>query len=78
MKNEINRFAHCIKCVEELPKDQTAREYARLEVGFTTSGALQIWCVRHEINVAFISDLREFQNKVSMDCAGCGTAGHGH
>lgn len=43
-------FAHCAKCLEERPADVSARDWARLSVGWTTNG-IQIYCVRHELNV---------------------------
>ena len=51
--NEISSFIHCGKCLPEKPDGQSPREWASLEVGFTEIG-LQIWCKRHEVNVAHI------------------------
>ena len=48
--NRIVRFFHCHKCIDELPNGLTPRAWARLEVGWTKEG-LQVWCVRHEMNV---------------------------
>ena len=48
--NEILMFIHCKLCLDERPSDLSPREYAELEVGFTTPG-IQIWCRRHEVNV---------------------------
>lgn len=48
--NEISSFFHCNKCMTELPKGMSPREWAELEVGFTELG-FQVWCKRHEINV---------------------------
>lgn len=44
--NQIQRFMHCARCVRERAKE-------RFEVGLTMSG-LQVWCVRHNCNVAAI------------------------
>ena len=51
MENKIHAFFHCKKCLKELPKDQSPREYAQIEVGWTEKG-FQVWCKRHESNIA--------------------------
>ena len=48
--NEIVRFIHCKKCLDEIPSGVSPREYAQVEVGFTVPG-VQVWCKRHEVNV---------------------------
>lgn len=52
--NEIEAYLHCGKCLDELPKGVSPREWASLEVGWTKLG-LQIWCKRHECNVTHIN-----------------------
>ncbi len=59
----IKMYMHCTKCIRERPSDIAPRDWARLNVGWTEQG-LQIWCVRHNINVAHI-DLQG--NKVTVD-----------
>jgi hypothetical protein len=51
--NEIVKFIHCMKCLDERPSNQSPREYAQLEFGFTKPG-IQVWCKRHEVNVMHI------------------------
>ncbi len=51
--NKITSFSHCGQCMDELPEDQSPREWAQLEVGFTDIG-IQIWCKRHERNVMHV------------------------
>lgn len=55
--NDIKAFIHCKKCIEEWSAGkglgQTPRDYARINVGWTVKG-LQIWCVRHDLNIAHI------------------------
>lgn len=48
--NMIKAYMHCGKCLEEKPADQSPKEWARIQVGFTKRG-IQVWCNRHEINV---------------------------
>jgi len=63
--NEIKLFFHCAHCLSERPEDQSPRDWASLEVGFTVLG-VQVWCKRHEINVAHI----DFQgHKHPANCA---------
>lgn len=51
--NEIEMFFHCKKCLEELPPDTSPREWVRIEAGWSKRG-LQIWCVRHEMNITHV------------------------
>jgi hypothetical protein len=52
-RNVIAAFFHCRKCLQELPRGESPRSWAQLEVGFTEIG-LQVYCKRHEINVMHI------------------------
>jgi len=58
---EIEFFWSCSKCLEEVKHlpDQSPSEYARLNIGPTKNG-IQIWCVRHDCNVANL-DLNELK-----------------
>ncbi|HEV2329212.1 MAG TPA: hypothetical protein VGY56_10530 [Verrucomicrobiae bacterium] len=51
--NCIQVYFHCKQCIAELPPGTSPREYAQLEVGWTELG-IQVWCKRHEYNVAHI------------------------
>lgn len=57
--NAIETYYHCALCIEELCKKTVGRaspkEYARLQAGVTSKGDIQIWCNRHEVNVAIIT-----------------------
>ena len=50
-KNRIQSFMHCGKCIEEIPDGISPRDFIKIEMGFTKEG-IQIWCVRHEENIA--------------------------
>ena len=52
--NKIHQFMHCRECIEEKPFEARPRDWMRFEIGLTDEGTLQIWCVRHECNVAEI------------------------
>ncbi len=53
----IKTYCHCRVCVEEwragLAPGDSPESYARLSVGFTEIG-LQVWCVRHDVNVMHV------------------------
>jgi hypothetical protein len=51
--NEIAMFFHCARCVFEKPAEVAPRDWMRLEAGWTARG-LQVWCVRHDINIVHI------------------------
>ena len=51
--NEIEAFFHCTKCLQEVPPGQSPRDFIHVEVGWTDIG-LQVWCVRHELNVVHV------------------------
>lgn len=50
---QAHLYLHCGKCLNELPKGISAREYSQLEVGYTKLG-FQVWCRRHECNVMHV------------------------
>ena len=50
MYNGITAYFHCAQCLQECPSYMSAAEFARLACGRTPYG-LQIWCVRHNMNV---------------------------
>lgn len=53
--NMIETYVTCRRCEDERPKDQTPAQWARLGVGITETGDLQVWCVRHDVNVDAIT-----------------------
>ena len=50
----IRRYLTCLKCHESKPVNQSMAEYARLNVGITTTG-FEVWCTRHRMSVAHVS-----------------------
>ena len=52
-RNCIGSYLHCGRCLEEMPAGMSPKEYQRIQVGFTEIG-LQVWCVRHDMNVVHI------------------------
>jgi|TARA_Y100000401_G_scaffold21577_1_gene14439 hypothetical protein len=54
--NQIGAYIHCKKCLNELPEDQSPSEFAKTQTGWTEKG-LQIWCNRHDLNIAHIDFL---------------------
>lgn len=57
--NQIELNLNCGMCLDELIEQDlraqgiSMQEYAHLDVGFTKRG-LQVWCVRHDVNVCNI------------------------
>ena len=49
-KEEGISYLHCMKCLAEKPADVSPRDWARFSVA-TTAHGIQVWCVRHNINV---------------------------
>ena len=68
---EIHTFFQCAACMREKPASQSPQNFMRLNVGLTSEG-LQVWCVRHDINVVKLSPdaLREMLGK-GPQCACC-------
>ena len=52
-EHKIGQYFHCGLCLEELPGDQSPRDFASLEAGWTKLG-LQVWCKRHDVNIVSI------------------------
>ena len=65
----IGSYLHCLFCIRELSqfggsvRNESPESYARLSIGTTKLG-FQVWCVRHDVNVAHI-DL--MGNKVGLN-----------
>lgn len=62
---KIVGFLHCMKCLEQKPKHVSPEGWARLNFGVTEIG-VQVWCVRHGINVLHI-DFEGHQHPVCTD-----------
>lgn len=48
--NEIRAYLLCRLCVAEIPPDESAQSWSKLDIGWTVKG-LQVWCARHDCNV---------------------------
>jgi hypothetical protein len=72
---EIISFLHCKKCMEEymnnekLNSKMSPKDYSDTQTGFTKHG-IQIWCNRHDCEVAHFKSNEE----ISFDCE-CGMCG---
>ena len=53
--NQIIAHMHCKRCLMEMPDDVSPREFLNLEVGLTATRNIQVWCKRHEMNVAIVA-----------------------
>ena len=69
--NEIESYFHCRRCVEEWQGlagvGVSPRAYQKIQAGWTEKG-LQVWCVRHEINILHI-DFDGQQFRANTCCA---------
>lgn len=54
LPNRIESYFHCRRCLEERPADTTPADWSRTQTGITDDGFFQVWCNRHNINVARI------------------------
>jgi hypothetical protein len=50
-REEIVGYMHCTRCLQEIPDGEAPMTWARLNVGITGTGEVQVWCVRHAMNV---------------------------
>jgi len=73
--NEIGLYLHCKLCVEESMniEGESPESYSHYSVGWTPPG-LQIWCQRHNCNIAHIdfeghqhpANIERFNNKLKV------------
>jgi len=49
-----NAYMHCGRCLREQPVGTTPEEWARQQLAVTKEGHFQLWCTRHDINIALI------------------------
>ena len=54
----IDTYLHCGMCIDERPQGLSPEEWASLSVGYTPVG-LQIWCIRHQVNVLHVDFHKE-------------------
>lgn len=52
---EAVSFLRCGQRLREIPPGESASSWTRLSVGLTPTGAIQVWCNRHEANVTIIA-----------------------
>jgi hypothetical protein len=57
---------HCGLCLGDIPDGISPENYARLSVGWTERG-LQVWCVRHDVNVIHV-DFEGVTHKANTTC----------
>lgn len=69
IENQINVYMHCRQCLLEKPNDVSPLEWSRTQTGLTPSGEVQVWCNRHDINVALLSP-QEVQYFTNAACQG--------
>lgn len=50
--NRITAFCHCTTCGDLRPPEISPAQWARLSIGVTDDGLIQVWCERCHLNVA--------------------------
>ena len=71
----------CRKCVEEARQlGKSAKQYGKLGVGLTPEGTIEVWCNRHDMLVADLTDekLKELRGKPCEECGGFHGRGQTH
>lgn len=66
----IDLYAHCNVCMKQKPDDIAPFEYVDLSIGLTkTKDYVQIWCNRHNIEVALLQLAAPLDSKCTCeDC----------
>lgn len=67
-RDPIAAFIHCMQCAKSKPRHIAQKDWARLEVGMTETGHMQVWCLRHDRHV--YTSPRPVQDTVPA-CAMC-------
>lgn len=67
---QIKHVLECKRCIESCPAGMLLEDYVRVTVGLTPYG-LQVWCKRHQVNVAHL-DFRGARIRMNA------TSGTGH
>jgi hypothetical protein len=47
-------YMHCALCMRDKPDGITPQKWARQQLAVTKEGQLQLWCVRHDVNIALL------------------------
>jgi hypothetical protein len=61
-------YAHCKKCLAEVPENVSMKQWARLEIAIDVHGAVYVTCTRHDLGV-FKTGPGAYRGKHS--CAEC-------
>ena len=48
-------YYHCGKCNDEKPYHISPKQWARQQLSITETGNFQLWCNRHDCNIALIT-----------------------
>jgi hypothetical protein len=55
-RESIMRLAlHCRKCLQSRPANVSPKDYARQQVGLTSSGEIAVWCNRHDMLIGKVT-----------------------
>jgi hypothetical protein len=51
-KSKIAFYMHCRQCLLEKPSNISPQDFAQIEAGLIDREHIQIWCKRHDVEVA--------------------------
>lgn len=63
-------YLHCARCVSEMPKDTSPKDWARLEVAIR-DGQIVVSCLRHALHVATFPIDPQWVSSHQQQCACC-------
>ena len=55
----IISYVHCTRCIEEKPDGISPQEWQDASIGVTGDAQIQVWCNRHNVNIAVLSATEE-------------------
>ena len=68
-ENLIVQYGHCGECLESKPPHYTPMEWQDISVGLTNDMEhVQIWCNRHEMEVALLALASKITPDMQCDC----------
>jgi hypothetical protein len=71
-KQEMRLAIHCRKCLEELPRGVSPKDYSRQQVALTVSGELAVYCNRHDMVIGRLTIGGVVDPKLlAAECACC-------
>lgn len=72
LENLIVQYAHCGYCLKERPPHYSPMEWQDISVGLVKDKHhIQIWCNRHEMEVALLALAKQLDINNACECEHC-------